>query len=97
VGSVRPRHAGATAGIDSERERERREVAGCVGGLLGEVLKGGLAGGFEGDVSIGVGKVFQVLGGEGVKVFAYGLDREGMAMLRGMWEEFKKGDGGEMW
>ena len=97
MGSVRPRHAGATAGIDSERERERREVAGCVGGLLGEVLKGGLAGGFEGDVSIGVGKVFQVLGGEGVKVFAYGLDREGMAMLRGMWEEFKKGDGGEMW
>lgn len=97
MGSVRPRHAGATAGIDSEREREKREVAGCVGGLLGEVLKGGLAGGFEGDVSIGIGKVFQVLGGEGVKVFAYGLDREGRAMLRGMWEEFKKGDGGEIW
>jgi nucleolar pre-ribosomal-associated protein 2 len=92
VSSVRSRSNASL--VDSEREREKREVAAYVGPLLGEVLKGGLAGGFEGNIDVGVGAIFAILGAEGVKVFARSVDKEGRAMLREMWDEYRRVGGG---
>lgn len=80
--------------VHSVRDREKREVASCVGGLLGEILKGGLEGGFEGDITISISAIFETLGPEGVKVFAKTVDRESRAMLRELWNEYKRVGGG---
>lgn len=94
--SVRDRKRGEHGDslIHSVRDREKREVAGCVGGLLGEILKGGLEGGFEGDITVGVSAIFEVLGPGGVKAFAKTIDREGRAMLRELWDEYNRIGGG---
>lgn len=80
--------------VHSARDREKREVANCVGGLLGEILKGGLEGGFEGDITISVGAIFETLGPDGVKTFAKTVDRESRAMLRELWDEYNRIGGG---
>lgn len=80
--------------VHSVRDREKREVASCVGGLLGEILKGGLEGGFEGDITVSVGAIFEALGPEGVKAFAKTVDRESRAMLRELWDEYNRVGGG---
>lgn len=80
--------------VNSVKDREKREVASSVGGLLGEILKGELEGGFEGDITEGTGAIFEVLGPEGVKGFAKTVDREGRAMLRELWDEYNRVGGG---
>lgn len=80
--------------VHSVRDREKREVASCVGGLLGEILKGGLEGGFDGDITVIVGAIFGTLGPDGVKTFAKTVDRESRAMLRELWDEYNRIGGG---
>lgn len=80
--------------VHSARDRERREVASCVGGLLGGILKGGLEGGFDGDITVSVYAIFEALGPEGVKAFARTIDRESRAMLRELWDEYNRVGGG---
>lgn len=80
--------------VNSVRDREKREVASCVGGLLGEILKGDLAGGLDGDIKASINAIFEVLGTEGVKAFARTLDKEGRAMLRELRDEYNRVGGG---
>lgn len=85
--------------VHSVRDREKREVASCVGGLLGEILKGALEGGFEGDITVSVCAIFESMGPDGVKTFAKTVDRENRAMLRELWDEYNrigKGLGGKL-
>jgi hypothetical protein len=82
---------------ESERSKERKMVANVVGPVLEcfvkRVLEERVDAAVRREINLGIEKVLEVLGREGMKRVTGRMGAEARAVVRGLWVEFGKGRG----
>lgn len=82
---------------DSERSKERKMVGNVVGPVLEtfikRVLEERVDAAVRREINVGVDKMLEVLGREGMRRVTGRMNAEGRAVVRALWVEFGRGRG----